>query len=186
VAYLCLVRRLQGRMVQQESLLTTIAQVAVTLAGFSGLVIAIRTTPTAGWHARDTWSLAWMLGTSLGALFLALLPLVLTSFGLSEGSSWTLATMIMSGAMLLFAFAMALTGRRLTRGGHRPRVRYFPTVATCLVATVGLTAGFAAIGVLPHAKVGLFTVGLVTLLLVSALSLVVFLIVLARATRASS
>ena len=108
-------------MVPQESLLMTIAQVAVTLAGFCGLVIAMRTTPTARWHARDTWSLAWMLGTSLGALFLALLPLLLESFGLSKGFLWTLATMIMSGAMLVFASAMALAGRRLTRAGHRPR-----------------------------------------------------------------
>jgi hypothetical protein len=111
VAELGLVRRLGYSVVPQESLLMTIAQVAVTLAGFCGLVIAMRTTPTARWHARDTWSLAWMLGTSLGALFLALLPLLLESFGLSKGFLWMLATMIMSGAMLVFASAMALAGR---------------------------------------------------------------------------
>lgn len=60
--------------------LTTIAQVAVSLAGFSDLIAAIRTAAPEGWQPRDTWSLSWMLGASIGALILALLPQWLTLF----------------------------------------------------------------------------------------------------------
>lgn len=74
---------------RQEAFLLGIAQVAVTLAGFSGLVVAVRGAAPARWHARDIWSLAWMLGTSLGALFLALLPLVLSLFRLPESALWS-------------------------------------------------------------------------------------------------
>jgi hypothetical protein len=56
-------------------LLIAIAQIAVALAGFSGLIAAIRTAAPDGWHPRDIWSLSWMLGASIGALILALLPL---------------------------------------------------------------------------------------------------------------
>src|SRR5262249_21252480 len=161
---------------KQEGFLLAIAQISVTLAGFSGLVVAIRAAPPSRWHARDTWSLAWMLGSSLGALFLALLPFVLNSFGLGDEFLWKVATLTMSAAMIGFALVMTLSDRRLTRLGHRARVRYFPTVATCLVAGVGFAVGLAAIGKLQHIRLGLFDIGLITCLLVSALSLVVFLV----------
>jgi hypothetical protein len=46
---------------QDEGFLLAIAQIAVTLAGFSGLVVAIRGAPPTAWHPRDIWSLSWML-----------------------------------------------------------------------------------------------------------------------------
>ena len=165
---------------EQEGFLLATAQIAVTLAGFSGLVLAIRGAPPARWHARDMWSLAWMLGVSLSAAFLALLPLVLALFSIGGGRLWRIATLVMSGWMIAFSLAMALSGRRLTRSGHRARASYFPTVATSLTAGVGLLVGLAGSGVLSQARVGLFALGLVTCLLVSALSLVVFLAVLSR------
>ena len=171
---------------QQEGFLLAIAQIAVTLAGFSGLVVAIRSAPPARWHVRDIWSLAWMLGSSLIGLFLALLPPVLAIFRVPDESIWTIATASMSTVMLTFGLAMAVSGHRLTRLGHPARVRYFPGVAAFLLEGVGFLVGLAAVGVLPHTRIGLFAAGLVTCLLVSALSLVVFLVVLARAAGTTS
>ena len=168
---------------QQESFLIAVAQIAVSLAGFSGLVIAIRGAPSARWHARDVWSLAWMLGTSLGALFLALLPLLFGLFRLNQTLLWRFGTLVMAVFMLGFGLAMALSGLRLTRLGHQARVRYFPTLATGSVMGVGLFVGATAVGMRPDLRIGLYATGLITCLLVSALSLVVFLVVLARAAR---
>lgn len=53
-----------------EDLLIAITQVAAAIAGFSGLIAAIRTASHDGWHPRDIWSLSWMLGASIGALVL--------------------------------------------------------------------------------------------------------------------
>jgi hypothetical protein len=50
-----------------SDLLLAISQLAVALAGFSGLIAAIRTATPDGWYPRDIWSLSWMLGTSIGA-----------------------------------------------------------------------------------------------------------------------
>ena len=168
---------------QQEAFLLATAQIAVTLAGFSGLVLAIRGAPPARWHARDIWSLAWMLGASLGAAFLALLPLVLALFGMAAEPLWAIATLVMSASMITFGLGMAISGRRLTGLGHRARVRYFPTLAVLLTAGLGLLVGLAALGVLPQARVGLFAFALLSCLLISALSLVVFLAILARSSR---
>ena len=166
---------------EQESFLLAIAQIAVTLAGFSGLVVAIRGAPPAAWHARDIWSLTWMFGTSFGALFLSLLPLLLASFHLRAESIWTSAGFVMSIFVVLFSIAMIIWGRRLTKAGHPPRVRFFPTIARLLLVSSGVFAGLGALGLFSELRVGLFILGLIACLIVSALSLVVFLVVLARA-----
>ena len=169
-----------------EGLFLAIAQIAVTLAGFSGLVVAIRGAPPSAWHLRDIWSLSWMFGTSLGALFMALLPLALTSFRLRDHLVWTVAGLVMSALMIVFAVSMALSGRRLTRLGHGPRVRYFPTAATVLLLICGCLAGLGAAGIFSEARIGLFVAGLIACLLVASLSLVVFLIVFARTAQADA
>ena len=171
---------------QDEGLLLAIAQIAVTLAGFSGLVVAIRGAPPTAWHPRDIWSLSWMFGTSLGSLFMALLPVLLAFFRLRDGLVWTVASLTMCAFMLLLGVAMALSGRRLTRLGHRPRVRYFPMAATLLLLNCGFLSGLGGVGIFPEVRIGFFVLGLIACLLVSALSLVVFLVVLARSAGARS
>ncbi len=171
---------------QNEGFLLAIAQIAVTLAGFSGLVVAIRGAPPTAWHPRDIWSLSWMFGTSLGGLFMALLPLLLAFFRLRDELVWTVASLVMSIFMIVFGVAMALSGRRLTRLGHRPRVRYFPMAATFLLLMCGFLSGLGGADVFPQFRTGFFVLGLIACLLVSALSLVVFLVVLARAAGARS
>ena len=157
---------------QGEGFLLAIAQIAVTLAGFSGLVLAIRGAPPTTSHLRDTRSLSWMFGTSLRALFMALLPLLLASFRLPDRLVWTVGTLVMGVFMIVFGVAMALSGRRLTRLGHRPRVRYFPMADDVPAFGVWFFVGFGS-----DSSFG----GLIVCLLMSALSLVVFLVVLARA-----
>lgn len=164
--------------VQGEALLLTIAQVSVTLAGFSSLVIAIRSTPASDWHPRDTWSLSWMLGTSLGALFLALFPLLLVSFDFREAVIWQTADLMAGAYMIIFAAVMILSGRRLTKLGHRPRVHFFPPAASMLLLLCGIFCWIA--GLMGRGAFGFFILGLIACLFVSALSVVVFLTVLAR------
>jgi len=166
---------------QEEGFLLGIAQIAVTLAGFSGLVVAIRGAPPSSWHPRDIWSLSWMFGTSLGALFLALLPLLLARLQLGEAVIWTAANLAISIFVIGFGITMIFSGRRLTRSGHRPRVRFFPPAATVVLLLCGLLSGLGAFGLFTQLRTGVFVLGLIACLFVSALSLVVFLVVLARA-----
>src|SRR5438105_7609606 len=166
---------------EQQEFLVGVAQVAVTLAGFSGLVVAIRGAPPSDWHARDIWSLAWMFGTSFGALFLALLPLVLSAFHLRDDVIWIVSSLVMATFVILFSATMVTWGHRLTKAGHPPRVRFFPSVARSLLVLSAALAGAGALGLFPQMRVGFFVLGLVTCLLVAALSLGVFLVLLAPA-----
>src|SRR5436190_1320803 len=169
-----------------DGFLLTVSQIAVALAGFSGLVVAIRGGSSTGWHPRDIWSLSWMFGASIGPLFLALLPILLSFFHLPEEIVWTVANLVMGAFMLIFALTMAFSGRRLTKLGHRPRVRYFPIAATLLLSICGCLAALAALGIFRQVRVGVFALGLIACLLVSALALVVFLVILARAAKTRS
>lgn len=158
-------------------MLLGLAGVAVSLAGFSGLVIAVRSSAPAGWHPRDIWSLSWMLGASFGALFIALVPVALLGLGVKEGVAWALTD------LLIFVFAVSwLVGitrydRRLKAKGYPPRVRYFPTAALSLFLIFGVAALLGAVGLLP--RFGVVVLSVVASLLAAALSLVVFLVVLA-------
>jgi hypothetical protein len=166
---------------EHEEFLVGIAQVAVTLAGFSGLVIAIRGAPSSEWHARDIWSLSWMFGTSFGALFLSLLPVVLGSFRLSDDLVWRISNAVMSIFVICFTVPMLIWGYQLTKAGHPPRVRFFPSIARLLLLASGIFGVAQTLGFFPNAGTGFFITSLMACLLVSAFSLVVFLIVFARA-----
>src|SRR5207342_26925 len=128
-----------------SDLLIAIAQIAVALAGFSGLVAAIRTAAPEGWHPRDIWSLFWMFGASIGALVLALLPLWLMLF------EWPQEVVFRASSAIAFLYITALvsamvgTGLRLTRRGFPPRIRWFPsTVVGLLIASAIAVAAGAA------------------------------------------
>jgi hypothetical protein len=157
-----------------------LAGVAVSLAGFSGLVIAIRTSASATWQPRDIWSLSWMLGASIGALFMALLPPLLSLFALSEAQTWRMASLVMALFMISLATSMAVYDRRLTRQGHLARVRYFPSLVFSLFMICGGLALAVAGGWLQDLRIAILVLGLVASLMASALALVVFLVILAR------
>ena len=78
----------------ETDLLIGIAEGSVALAGFSGLIGAIRASTADGWHPRDIWSLSWMLGASMGALLLALLPLWLALFEWSNGLAYRVSSTV--------------------------------------------------------------------------------------------
>jgi hypothetical protein len=166
-----------------EGFLLAVAQIAVALAGFSGLVVATRGASPAGWSTRDTWSLAGMFGASIGALFLALLPSLLFFLGLPTEVVWMLASLLMAAFLVAFSLTMGWFCRKLSRSGQPPRVRYFSTAATLLLLVCGCLAGLGALGIFGRAVTGVFILGLMACLLVSALALVVFLMIFARTAK---
>src|SRR3954469_12102208 len=91
----------QRRTMASEGFLMAIAQIAVALAGFSGLVVATRGASPSGWSPRDTWSLAGMFGASIGALFLALLPSLFFFLRLPTETVWALASLFMAAFLIV-------------------------------------------------------------------------------------
>jgi hypothetical protein len=166
-----------------EGFFMAVAQIAVALAGFSGLVVATRGASPSGWSPRDTWSLAGMFGASIGALFLALLPSLLFFFRLPSEVVWMLASLSMAVFLGVFALTIAWFSRKLSKAGAPPRVPYFSSAATLLLLACACLAGLGALGIFGQAVIGVFVLGLMACLLVSALALVVFLMIFARTAR---
>ena len=160
-----------------------IAQIAVALAGFSGLIAAIRTAAPEGWHPRDVWSLSWMLGASIGALLFALLPAWLALFGMDDARAYRIASALACAFTASFVGVMATSGRRLTRRGFPPRVKGFPALLVLVLAIAAIATGATAVGAWPHALVAIYVGALLALLFASALVLAIFLVLLARAAR---
>ena len=161
-------------------LLIAIAQVAVALAGFSGLIAAIRTAAPDGWYPRDIWSLSWMLGASIGALILAFLPLWLSLFHWRHDVVYRVSSALACLFIGTFVGVMGWAGRRLTLRGHPPRVPYFPAAITLLLVLSAVAAGAGAAGWLHESLVAAYVGSLMALLIASILVLAVFLILLAR------
>jgi hypothetical protein len=164
-------------------LLIAIAQVAVALAGFSGLIAAIRTAAAEGWHPRDLWSLSWMLGASIGALVLGLLPLWLSLFHWPGDLAYRVSCSVAFVYIATFGCVMVWRGRRLTRRGYPPRVRFFPSVIGVLLGVSAVATGAGAIGWLRASLVPAYVGSLIALLVVSALVLAIFLVLLARSAQ---
>jgi hypothetical protein len=169
---------------ESQAFLVAIAQIAVALAGFSGLVVATRGSSPSGWATRDIWGLAGMFGASLGALFLALLPIILFFLRIAPDVVWTVASAFMAVFMIVFAITMALSSRRLSRKGEPPRVRYIVPSGLILLLSCGCLEALGALGRFGQAAEGVFVLGLVACLVVAALALVVFLMIFARTTKA--
>lgn len=86
----------------------TIAEVAVTLAGFSGLFFAFQHRAGESFSDSERRALTYLLVASLGATVLGLLPVALGSFT-SAPATWV-ALPVLSGAYLLALEIRLLVG----------------------------------------------------------------------------
>jgi hypothetical protein len=93
--------------VQGDSLLELIAELAVALAGFSGVVTVLRGRNSEQWKQAELMGLIAMLHASFLAGGLALVPFIFYHAGLSEGAIWGSAGTV--GAVIQ---AVRLGGRR--------------------------------------------------------------------------
>ncbi len=156
--------------------LDTLAEVAITLAGFSGLAAAIRARPFEAWFPRERFTFLTIFVFSLGALLFALIPSALHYFRLSDDNVWRLASFLLLLYIGGVASGSLIADQRLKRAGH-PRIR--PTVWT-----VGLIVG-AMVAVLQYLNTteliigvgpGPYYISVVALIGLAAISFVTFLI----------
>ena len=90
--------------------LGAIAEVAIGLAGFSGVFVAL--TRTGAFAPPEAVRLSFLLYTTLGALFLSLIPNALVTASLSDVMAWRvlglLALVHASGLLIFLAKALSL------------------------------------------------------------------------------
>src|SRR5580700_4892275 len=81
------------------SALLTFAQVAIGLAGFAAILIALSGKPHQ-WTPVDAFRIRNILAFSFQSVFLSLVPFVLTFFSLREARVWQVSLLILAAATL--------------------------------------------------------------------------------------
>jgi uncharacterized membrane protein YbhN (UPF0104 family) len=138
--------------------LETIAQIAIGLAGFTGVIVSFATQPER-WTAVDRARLYLMLASSIAVLFLALLPLALAALGLQPAMLWRVssAALLLASVAVVVGFASRLRGLDLRRRREFAPAIYLPLV-TGTLANLAVQAANVA-GWLAHPD-GVFLAGL--------------------------
>ena len=148
---------------------STLAEVAVGLAGFGSIAIVLAREE--GWSGSDLFRISSFLMASLGALFLALLPIGLAQSALSEAAIWR----ITSGVAGLAGLTLMFVNLRMRARYLDPSLYLGPALTALITVTVTavvIAQGFniAATGAAPSATAPFF--GVVWLLAYACLVLV--------------
>jgi hypothetical protein len=143
--------------------LLAIAQIALGLAGFGGIFVAVGRERRAALRPADSYRLTLLLSTALSTLVLSLVPVALRALELSEASVWRSSSAAMSALLLGLGFAtvrMRRPHREEIRAGEAPLV----ALVIWVLASVTLAAQLAsAAGVGAMRGFGVFFFGLVFL-----------------------
>ena len=155
------------------SALLTVAQVAIGVAGFSAILVALSGKPHQ-WTPVDAFRIRNILALSFQSVFLSLVPFVLAFFSLPEPSVWKVSLLILALATLAGVVLVLAGVYRLSpseRAVLKAVVVSTVVAVLCLMASVELLAAFAIVR--PASAV--FFLGLLVLLAVSTVLVARFL-----------
>jgi hypothetical protein len=153
---------------QTADILQTIAEVSIGFAGFTSVVAVLGRRATGEWTAIDRFRLSQMLATSLAALLLSLLPLVLAQLGFSERLSWGSASTILAAYTIFLAASSQRRIRQLPSEEQSQIMRPLLWSIQAVVAAVVSCLLINAAGVFFHQEPGPYLLGLYLLLGLSA------------------
>ncbi len=148
----------------EHETLTSVAEFAIALAGFSGIVVSLGNQP-GRWSPADRSRLLNVLLFAFGAGFMAYLPMGLAHSGLTGSPLWRAS----SGFFLCFGVAGSVFMIRRMRGlPNDVRAVLHPVVrqisyATSAIAILALLLNTLGVGFRPHFSA--YFLGLVVLLL---------------------
>lgn len=97
-----------------ESVLYTLAEVGVTLAGFSGVVVVLRVRGAQTWSPTELRVLWFLIGDSFLLLLFSLLPIPLTLADWSPDAVWGFCSALL-GSWFLVGNLLVIRGERRDR-----------------------------------------------------------------------
>lgn len=160
--------------------LRSMAEIAVSLTGFTGIVVALGRRSHGTWTKLELLRLQMLLVTSLAVLFLSLFPLALSGLNIPISRIWLTSNSTMAALHLLGLLVFGIRAEKLDIGKWTPSEKKEEVVFTAITLPLSLTlitCQFAfASGYFRSQGFFLFYVGLIYLLLLSALHFVLLLI----------
>lgn len=91
--------------------MTSIAEIGIAVAGFSGLVVVLRKS-RGPLSPIERYRMSVLLATAFGAMFLALLPGVLQNLGVQGDMLWKTSSGFLAAFTLIFVIGWVLSSRR--------------------------------------------------------------------------
>ena len=88
--------------VDYQNALSTLAEVAIAITGFAGVVAVFGRRSSGHWSVFEQTRLVVLLGCSLAALLFCVLPFVVLSIPVSESSCWRSLSVLLAVALTVF------------------------------------------------------------------------------------
>jgi hypothetical protein len=155
-----------------DPLLTT-AEVAITLAGFTGIVAVLGQRGRGDWRPEEQLRLVMLLASSFAALLFAMLPIALGSLGLTEAGSWTISSTLLAvsiaAAHPAVVYFLRFLPAEAVEAEFPRRLGLFVLVVSLMVA---LLLALNAVGYGFEQQFGPYFVGLMWLLALSAVQFI--------------
>ncbi len=159
-----------------EQILDTLANVGVTLAAFSGVVVAFRARGAEKWNRTELRVLWFLIIDSFFVVLFALLPAPLALAGWSEDTLWGVCSALL-GTWFLIGFMMALLGERQDRAARRaitiPVITPLLYGVTFIAPLVGVALWLSVWDVVPRGQAA-YVAGLIALLMFAAIEFLFF------------
>ncbi|MGH0029280.1 MAG: hypothetical protein ACQGVC_05790 [Myxococcota bacterium] len=112
-----------------ETALSTTAEVAIGIAGFSAVFAAVARRSPNAWHSTEALALSILLLASASAVFASLLPFLLLDAGLSASSMWSAASALYGVWLLGIVSLRVRQGERLRAATAARRASALVTMA---------------------------------------------------------
>ncbi|MEE8078091.1 MAG: hypothetical protein V3T18_03770 [Pseudomonadales bacterium] len=143
--------------------LTTIAEIGVALAGFSGLVVVLRK-KTGPLNEIERYRMSVLLAAAFGAMFLALLPGAMRHLGMADELIWRASSALLTAFTVVFVLSWVLSSRRFfTVAREIFNVWAFSLMAVGHLINAGLQLS-VVLGFWGDGSSGVFLLGLIWLL----------------------
>jgi hypothetical protein len=155
------------------SALLTISQVAVGLAGFATILVALSGKPHQ-WTPVDAFRIRNILAFSFESVFLSLVPFVLAFFSLPDSSVWRFSLFILAITTLAGVLQVLGGVYRLSRPERTVLKTLVVSTVTSVLSAMAAVELLAAFGIVRPAS-AVFFLGVVVLLGVSAVLVARFL-----------
>lgn len=166
-----------------ETVLNTLAEVAITFAGFSGVAVAFRLRGAHTWSPTELRYLWLLIGDSFAVLFFSLLPFPLALANWSDDALWGVCNALM-GFWFIVVDLLALLGERRDRVARQ--LITVPVITPILyVMSVGASAmiialWLSALDLLVARGQAVYVLGLIVLLAFAAVEFLFFIGLMSR------
>jgi hypothetical protein len=144
------------------------AEIFIGFVGFSGIVAALGALNNRNWTVVDKTRFILLIGSSFLGIFFSLIPNIIQQFNADEKSSLQIALGLFGVITTLVLILVGILFKRNNAFSHADFSMGFTVAAMLVLTPFILVACLSAPGVYFEASIGIYMIGLMCLMLISA------------------